>query len=117
MPNMRLSISVVAACAAIATACSKSATPTAATAYTVTVAPPNVVMRAVGDAVQLNVSVDPAVTGAQWTWSSSDATTVSVDANGLARAVKSPVAGISLCATLKTDATVRGCATVTTPGA
>lgn len=117
MSTRYLSISVVAICCGTAvSACSKSSTPTSATTvYVVTVVPPNVVMRAAGDAVQLNVSVDPAVTGAQWTWTSSDAAKVSVDANGLARAVTMPEAGIALCATLKTDATVRGCASVSTP--
>lgn len=81
----------------------------------VTVTPTNVPMN-VGDKVTLAASVnaDAGITDRTVTWSSSDATIASVDANGLVTALK--VGTTSVKAVAKADVTVSGAAVITVGG-
>ncbi|MHB1312922.1 MAG: Ig-like domain-containing protein [Gemmatimonadaceae bacterium] len=78
----------------------------------VTIAPITATLR-LGDTLRFVAAVPgPPGPATALSWTSSDATKVTVDSTGLARAVAAPTPGIVICATLKADAGSKGCATI-----
>lgn len=67
---------------------------------------------AVGQSTQFTATAIPAVSNPRWIWTSSHPTNVSVDSTGFARALVGPRSGMSVCAELVGDATMRDCSSV-----
>lgn len=107
-----LALFAVLAC----TACNAAEVSTgpAQSSTVVKIVPFAAVMRA-GDTIRFAATATPApATAAQWIWSSSVPTQVAVDSTGLARATATYPVG-TICATLKSDVTAKGCADLVSP--
>jgi hypothetical protein len=75
------------------------------------IVPTSAAMRA-GQQTEFTATAIPAVSNPRWIWTSSHPVNVSVDSNGVARALLGPRSGIAVCAELVGNSTMRGCVSV-----